>query len=167
MVLVGALSTRVLAADVLRTKGFSSCLDNSTIKVNNLNVQYDRSAGVVTFDVGGTSTKSQNVTASLTVTAYGKQVYQKDFDPCSPKIDQLCPGKCKLFVYGLTILITICSSPRHLRGQRIPTHTICVCEQCPVDSIHNTGPGGRGKATTESERWWRRSRMSAIECRQW
>jgi len=90
---LGALSARVLAADVLRTQGFSSCLDNSTIKVDNLNIQYDRSAGVITFDVGGTSTKSQNVTASLTVTAYGKQVYQKDFDPCSPIIDQLCPGK--------------------------------------------------------------------------
>lgn len=112
MTCLGALSTRVLAADVLRTKGFSSCLDNSTVQVNNLNVQYDRSAGVVTFDVGGTSTKSQNVTASLTVTAYGKQVYQKDFDPCSPKIDQLCPGKYKMSVCGSMALTSMYSSPR-------------------------------------------------------
>lgn len=111
-VVLGALSARVLGTDVLRTKGFSSCLDNSTIKVNNLNVQYDRSAGVVTFDVGGTSTKSQNVTASLTVTAYGKQVYQKDFDPCSPKIDQLCPGKWIVSVCGLMVLTRMYSSPR-------------------------------------------------------
>lgn len=90
--ILATLPVGVFGSDVLRTKGFSSCLDNSTINVNALNVQYDRSAGVVTFDVGGISTKSQNVTAFLTVTAYGNQVYQKNFDPCAPKIDQLCPG---------------------------------------------------------------------------
>lgn len=89
--LLAALPAAVLGGDVLKTQGFSSCLDNSTIKVNALNVQYDRGSGTVTFDVGGTSDKEQNVTASLIVTAYGKQVYQKDFDPCSPKIAQLCP----------------------------------------------------------------------------
>lgn len=103
-VIVGALSTRVLGADVLRTQGFSSCLDNSTIQVDKLNVEYDRSAGVVTFDVAGTSSKSQNVTASLTVNAYGRQVYKKDFDPCSPKIDQLCPGMCMMSFGRLVVL---------------------------------------------------------------
>ena len=88
-----ALPVGVFGGDILRTQGFSSCLNNSTINVNNLNIQYDRSAGIVTFDVGGTSTKSQMVNASLTVNAYGKEVYRKDFDPCTPKIDQLCPGR--------------------------------------------------------------------------
>lgn len=93
-ILLATLPTRVLCGDILKTQGFSSCLENGTIKVNALDVQYDRAAGVVTFDVGGTSDKVQNVTASLTVTAYGRQVYQKDFDPCKPKIAQLCPGEC-------------------------------------------------------------------------
>lgn len=91
----GALPVGVVGTDILKTTGFTTCLDNSTITVTNLNVSYDRVAGAVTFDVAGTSSKRQNVTAALTVTAYGKQVYQKTFNPCDTdtKVDQLCPGK--------------------------------------------------------------------------
>ncbi|KAL8710799.1 MAG: hypothetical protein Q9220_004602 [cf. Caloplaca sp. 1 TL-2023] len=87
------LPVRIFGADVLKTSGFTSCLDNSAIQVTNLNVQYDRSKGSVTFDVAGTSAKVQNVTASLIVSAYGNQVYTKDFNPCDQdsKVDQLCP----------------------------------------------------------------------------
>lgn len=70
-------------------------MDNSTITVNRADVQFDRSSGTVDFDVSGSSSKEQKVTASLVVTAYGKEVYQKDFDPCDEdsKVDQLCPGR--------------------------------------------------------------------------
>ena len=85
------------AGDVLSSTGFTNCLDNATINVNNAKVQFDRSASLVSFDVSGSSSQVQNVTASLTVSAYGKQVYQKDFNPCDPstKVDQLCPGKLR------------------------------------------------------------------------
>ena len=94
-ILLGALSATGLANDVLRTNGFTSCVDNSEITVNALNIQFDRSTKQITFDVGGTSQKVQNVTASLVVTAYGNQVYQKDFNPCDDgtKVIELCPGK--------------------------------------------------------------------------
>lgn len=94
LLVLGALPVRVLGADVLKTSGFTSCLDSSAIQVTNLDIEYDRAKGDVTFDVAGNSAKIQNVTASLTVTAYGKEVYKKDFDPCDPetKVDQLCPG---------------------------------------------------------------------------
>ena len=84
--------------EILRTEGFTSCLDDSAIRVNALNVEYDRAANQVTFDVGGTSTKVQNVTATLVVNAYGKEVYNSGaFDPCAQgaEIDQLCPGRCQ------------------------------------------------------------------------
>lgn len=60
-----------------------------------MDVQYNRNDRTVIFDVSGKSAKSQNVTASLTVTAFGREVYRKDFDPCddATKVDQLCPGK--------------------------------------------------------------------------
>ena len=92
--LLGCLISNTLAGDVLSSSGFTSCLQNSTVTVNTANVQFDRTTGVVDFDVAGTSSKEQNVTASLVVTAYGKQVYQKSFDPCDPAtlVDQLCPG---------------------------------------------------------------------------
>lgn len=90
----GALPVRVFSADILKTSGFTSCLDGSTIQVTNLNIEYNRAKGSVTFDVAGTSAKVQNVTASLTVSAYGNEVYKNDFNPCatSTKVDQLCPG---------------------------------------------------------------------------
>ena len=87
------------AGDVLSSSGFTSCLPNSTVIVETANVQYNRVSGVVDFDVAGTSSKQQNVTASLVVTAYGSQVYQKSFNPCDPatKVSQLCPGVYFIF----------------------------------------------------------------------
>jgi hypothetical protein len=94
-VAVLALLSGALGSDILSTNGFSDCSNNSTITVNNLNLQFDRSTNLLTFDVSGTSSKSQAVTATLTVSAYGVQVYQKSFDPCdaATKVDQLCPCK--------------------------------------------------------------------------
>lgn len=90
----GSFTIGVLGGDVLETSGFTTCLDKSTITISNLNVKYDRSVDAVIFDIGGSSSRQQNVTASLTVTAYGRQVYKKDFDPCDEdtKVPQLCPG---------------------------------------------------------------------------
>lgn len=95
IVLLGLLPTRVLSADVLSTDGYSSCLANSDIQFQRLDATFDRSTGVVNFDVQGTNSKAQNVTGLVTVYAYGHQVYTTDFDPCSPDhyIEQLCPGK--------------------------------------------------------------------------
>lgn len=101
-----ALPARVLGGDILRTSGFTTCLASSAITVDKLDVQYDRSVNAVTFDVSGSSSKQQNVTASLTVTAYGKQVYQKDFDPCAEdtKVQQLCPGE---YTYTMILYIAL------------------------------------------------------------
>lgn len=90
-----SLLPSALGAQILKTNGFSNCNNGtSTIKVNNVDISFDRSTNEIQFDVSGTSTKVQEVTAELIVTAYGVQVYQKSFDPCddSTKVDQLCPG---------------------------------------------------------------------------
>lgn len=93
LLLFGTLPLGVLGSDVLQTNGFSTCQANSDIQVNKLNISFNRATKKIDFDVAGTSQKSQNVTASMTVTAYGKQVYQKDFNPCSSDnfVAQLCP----------------------------------------------------------------------------
>ncbi len=94
VLLLTALPVTVLGGDLLQTSGFTTCLEKSSITVEKLKVQYDRSVNRVTFDVAGSSSKVQNVKASLTVTAYGRQVYEKKFDPCAEdtKVEQLCPG---------------------------------------------------------------------------
>ena len=85
----------MLANDVLITSSFTSCQNgtDAQITAKDLNIQFDRQAGQFFFDVTGSSSKAQNVTASLSVSAYGNQIYSTDFDPCdaSTKIDQLCP----------------------------------------------------------------------------
>lgn len=94
-ILLATAPLGALAADVLKTSGYSSCQDNADIKVNRMNIEFVKSTKKVTFDVSGTSEKKQNVKATLVVNAYGIEVYKNSFDPCDPntKVDQLCPGK--------------------------------------------------------------------------
>lgn len=95
LIILGLLPTQILAADTLSTSGFSSCSKDSEIQVKKLDISFTRSTKKLNFDVAGTNPKEQNVTASLTVHAYGKEVYSKDFNPCSSDnfVEQLCPGK--------------------------------------------------------------------------
>ncbi|KAL4974527.1 hypothetical protein BDW66DRAFT_139714 [Aspergillus desertorum] len=81
------------AADTLSTGSLSTCLTGSDIQVNKLDITFSRSTKTINFDVSGTNTKEQNVTASLSVTAYGNEVYTKEFDPCDGAnyVEQLCP----------------------------------------------------------------------------
>lgn len=92
---LGALPVRVLGSDVLSTDGFTTCVNNATITVQRMNIQYDRSTQEVTFDVAGTSSQEQKVQAKIQVTAYGKVVYTKEFNPCASDyyVEQLCPGR--------------------------------------------------------------------------
>ncbi|KAL7266690.1 hypothetical protein RUND412_010756 [Rhizina undulata] len=90
--LISALgSLPAQADDILQTSGFTTCLNSDDIVVTKMNVVYDRSNDVVTFDIAGSSLQTQNVTAILTVSAYGKQVYSNEFSPCDKGITQLCP----------------------------------------------------------------------------
>lgn len=93
--LAGALlASRVLALDVLETVGFSSCNKNATVSVQKADIRYNNDNKTVSFDVAGSSSKVQNVTAILNVTAYGQNIYSNSFDPCDPGtfVEQLCPG---------------------------------------------------------------------------
>lgn len=90
---LGFLTTHVAASDVLKTDGFEDCSTNGTITVNKMDIEYVRSTKKITFDVSGTSSKEQNVTAKLTVSAYGSTIYTKSFDPCDTDsyVEELCP----------------------------------------------------------------------------
>ena len=149
---LAALPVRVLSADVLKTSGFTSCLDDSAISVTKLHVEYDRAKGTVTFDVGGNSAKVQNVTASLTVSAYGNQVYTKDFNPCLPgsKVAQLCPGQSPVklpFTFQTRSHSNLRSdSPRRLflcQGQ--PTRHPKLRESDTFHRLHHTRSRWRGQ----------------------
>lgn len=90
-----ALTRGALATNVLQTSGFTNCQTDSAIRVNTVDIKYDKSAETVTFDVSGTSSVEQKVMATLNVTAYGFSVYSNTFNPCSDDtyVKQLCPGE--------------------------------------------------------------------------
>lgn len=92
--LLGLLPARVLGDAVLKTDGFSSCLTGASITVNNVYIEYNNNQQVVTFDLSGSSSKTQNVTATLNVEAYGINVYSNTFKPCDEgtKVSALCPS---------------------------------------------------------------------------
>ena len=88
----------VAANDILKTNGFSSCIDDAKIKIEKVDVTYDRTTQKVKFDVAGTSLEIQKVMATLKVSAYGNEVYANEFDPCdeATRVDQLCPSMSSL-----------------------------------------------------------------------
>jgi len=94
LLLLATAPLRTIAAGVLKTNGYSSCQENSDIKVNKMDMEFDKDSKKIKFDVSGSSAKEQKVMAKLIVTAYGKEVYRRDFNPCNPdtEMKELCPG---------------------------------------------------------------------------
>jgi hypothetical protein len=108
----------VIADTTLSTDGFNDCGGDNSIKVNKVDISFDKETNKVNFDVQGDSEKEQEVTATLTVTAYGINVFSKDFDPCddATKVEQLCP--CKAHVpLGMDGVLTMNSAIRLIRCQ--------------------------------------------------
>lgn len=87
------LMTGVMGDQILTTTGFVDCGSLPSITISELSMTYDNNAQTITFDIEGTSTNSQNVTATLDVTAYGISAFTNTFNPCDPKtlVEQLCP----------------------------------------------------------------------------
>jgi hypothetical protein len=95
-----ALATQAFGQQILNTNGFTNCESGTSIEVQNVDMTYDNSAKTVVFDVAGRSDKVQNVTAKLSVVAYGQEVYSNSFNPCDALtfVERLCPGKAQLQV---------------------------------------------------------------------
>jgi hypothetical protein len=93
LLLAVVMAACAVAEQMLQTDGFTDCGGNSNITVTKMDLSYDNSNKTVLFDVAGTSAVEQNVSATLSVTAYGKDIYTKSFNPCDQDtfVQQLCP----------------------------------------------------------------------------
>lgn len=137
----------ISAGDILETDGFSTCQDVATIHVEALDIQFDRTTNIVTFDVAASSAEEQNVTASLIVSAYGKQVYTKTFNPCDSDtyIQQLCPGQSPWLPLPLVRTDTLSTVPAGnfsaVGSQTVPTQYAAL-----IPSIAYTVPDLDGMA---------------------
>ena len=140
-----SLLPSVLGTDILKTSGFSNCNNgSSTVKVNNVDISFDRSTNNIDFDVSGTSSEQQFVTAELIVTAYGINVYNNSFDPCADdtKVDQLCPGTSSSRTCQCTLL-TSPSTRRSVCRQRLSSHPLVIRFPDSLDSILSARPRWR------------------------
>lgn len=92
-ILATAFASGVLSEDLLVTNGFNNCENDSNIKVQKVDISYNNADKTVVFDVAGTSNKEQNVMATLSVTAYGEDIYTNTFNPCvnTTFVKDLCP----------------------------------------------------------------------------
>lgn len=93
LVLLSALPVGVLGGNILSTDGFSTCVNDPTVEVQKLNVTYNKNTRQLVFDVAGASKEAQNVTATMVVSAYGKQIYTKQFSPCDYNMQEMCPSR--------------------------------------------------------------------------
>ena len=85
------ISIPAYAGNILRMDRFKTCQVDSSIKIEKLDISFDRANKKIRFDVGGNSIREQKVIAKLPVIVYGKEVYSKDFNPCEESIFQLYP----------------------------------------------------------------------------
>ena len=96
LILLSALLPAAQADEqILKTTTFSNCANqtSSSIDVHKINISYNNSNKSVIFDVSGTSEIEQKVSATLHVTAYGKDIYTNHFNPCDKDtlVQELCP----------------------------------------------------------------------------
>lgn len=90
---VSLLATGVVGDNVLKTSGFTTCAENADMKVDRVNISYNNGNKTVVFDVAGSSSAEQNVSATIEVKAYGISIYENSFNPCDKEtaVAQLCP----------------------------------------------------------------------------
>ncbi|KAK9389449.1 hypothetical protein V1515DRAFT_593312 [Lipomyces mesembrius] len=101
-----ATSRFVQADSIIGTSTFYTCDGiNATVIVSKFSVSYSKQTQNITFDLAGTSTEQQNVTATISVSAYGNHLFNYTFDPCDYDIKPLCPAPSGTFSASGTVAI--------------------------------------------------------------
>ncbi|KAI7465619.1 hypothetical protein KC364_g8125 [Hortaea werneckii] len=142
--ILSMLPVSVLGADVLSTTGYSLCMNNGSVSVDKLDVTYNKNTRIINFDVAGTSEVEQNVTAKLIVTAYGKTVYTKTFDPCEHDMERMCPVPAASFASSGSETI-----PEEYASQ-IPSIAFSIPDLDGNVKMELTGSGGKTVGCVES-----------------
>lgn len=93
LLLLGLLVSTACAGQILKTDSFTSCGTRDTIKLDKVDIAFDKGTRQLTFAVKGSSLREQNVRAVLNVTAYGNPVFSNAFNPCDKAtfVNGLCP----------------------------------------------------------------------------
>ncbi|KAK9358730.1 hypothetical protein V1504DRAFT_460079 [Lipomyces starkeyi] len=86
--LPSASATRLIKSTSLQT-----CIENSDFSASLFNVVFTPDNRTISIDIVAVSSLEGNVTAKLTIDAYGLTVVTDTINPCELGMDQLCPMK--------------------------------------------------------------------------
>lgn len=79
------------SADLIKSNTLNVCEENSDFTATRFNVVFTPSNKSLSVDMVGVSSMDGNITASMTLYAYGKDVMSLSIDLCDLDIEPLCP----------------------------------------------------------------------------
>ncbi|ANB14194.1 Flc1p [Sugiyamaella lignohabitans] len=79
------------AENILKASSLVTCMENSALTASEFDVVFTPDNRTVSYDVSANVAISGNVTALVTVYAYGINIIEKKLDPCDMNMNQLCP----------------------------------------------------------------------------
>ncbi|KAK9468626.1 hypothetical protein V1512DRAFT_284948 [Lipomyces arxii] len=88
-----SFSWAVSALRLIQSSALSTCIDNSDFSASLFNVLFTPDNRTVSIDIVAVSTLNSNITALLTVNAYGLNIVSETLNPCELGLNQLCPMK--------------------------------------------------------------------------
>jgi hypothetical protein len=129
----------IVGRPVLNNHGLRTCTEGSAYSINfqKLDFEYHGDDKSFDIDIQGSSDTAQNVTAVLSVAAYGNDRYSEELNPCDPStfIPQFCPGVFRIFQDSQDLGLMKCSSTRTLFGLRDPSIACTICR--PNTGVRN------------------------------
>ena len=75
----------------IKTSSLLTCMLNSQLTSNYFDVYFFPDNNTITFNIDATTTINQKVMIQAELITYGLKVLERTIDPCSLKIDALCP----------------------------------------------------------------------------
>ncbi|KAK9455074.1 hypothetical protein V1511DRAFT_459054 [Dipodascopsis uninucleata] len=85
------------ATRLVKSTSLQTCIDNSDFSASLFNFNFTPDNRTVSIDIVAVSTLTGNITADLTINAYGLNILTKSLNPCDLNLDQLCPMKAGQF----------------------------------------------------------------------
>ncbi|KAK9452372.1 uncharacterized protein V1518DRAFT_64562 [Limtongia smithiae] len=88
-----ALAPAASATRLIKSTSLQTCMEDSDFSASLFNFVFTPENRTIAIDIVASSTISGNITAELTIEAYGLKIITESLSPCDLDIDQLCPMK--------------------------------------------------------------------------
>lgn len=103
---VVAFSPFVTAIRLIQSTSLTECMDNSNFSASLFQVTFTPDNYSLAININGISSISGNITAEVTVTAYGFTFLTEELNPCDLKLEGLCPMQAGSIPIDTTITVS-------------------------------------------------------------